>query len=161
MPTANLDAMVRTFRTTLLAACAAILLTPVAAQAAAAPRVVTTTSLQRATAANVAVRQLRKPYRTGAAGPNRFDCSGLVNWAFRRAGKPLAARSSFDLWRTGVRIGRMALRRGDLVWTWDRGFGHVGIYLGAGRYVHAPGRGRGVEVANLPSGRNFVGAIRP
>jgi cell wall-associated NlpC family hydrolase len=60
-----------------------------------------------------------------------------------------------------VRIRRAALRRGDLVWTWDRSFGHVGIYLGGGKYVHAPGAGRRIEVARLPSGRAFVGAVRP
>ncbi|MCB0877660.1 MAG: C40 family peptidase [Thermoleophilia bacterium] len=158
-PAANSRAMVRIVPTVMLVLVAAMLL-PAAANAAAA-RTVTTTAKQRVTAANIAVKKLRSPYRSGAAGPGRFDCSGLVTWAFRQAGKPLEGRSSFDLWKTGVQIGRMALRRGDLVWTWDRRHGHVGIYLGGGRYVHAPGQGRGVEVAPLPSGRNFVGAIRP
>jgi cell wall-associated NlpC family hydrolase len=137
----------------------AALLAP--AHASAAERTVTTTAKQRVAAADRAVTKLRAPYRAGAAGPSHFDCSGLVTWAFRAAGKPLTGRSSFDLWKTGVQIGRTALKRGDLVWTWDRSRGHVGIYLGGGKYVHAPGAGRGVEVAPLPSGRNFVGAVRP
>lgn len=143
----------------MVACVAAMLLLPACAHAA--QRTVTTTAKQRVTAANLAVKKLRAPYHPGAAGPGRFDCSGLVNFAFRAAGKPLAGRSSFDLWKTGVPIGRMALKRGDLVWTWDRRRGHVGIYLGGGKYVHAPGRGRVVEVAPLPSGRNFIGAVRP
>ena len=77
------------------------------------------------------------------------------------AGAPLAGRSSYELWNHGARIRRSALQRGDLVWTWDRSYGHVGIYLGDGTYVHAPGTGRVVEVAPLPNGRDYVGAVRP
>lgn len=151
--------MARTIPVLLLATLALALLLP--AGAAAAPGVVGTTGTQRAAAATAAVTKLRSPYRAGAAGPSAFDCSGLITWAFGQAGATLGGRSSFDMWNHGVRIGRMALRRGDLVWTWDRGLGHVGIYLGGGRYVHAPGSGRRVEVAALPSGRGFVGAVRP
>jgi cell wall-associated NlpC family hydrolase len=154
--------MVRTLRHVVLAAAAATLLLCLPAAASGAARSVQTTEAQRLAAANVAVGKLRSPYRVAADGPRAFDCSGLVTYAFRAAGRPLAGRSSFDLWRAqGVRIRRTALRRGDIVWTWDRGFGHVGIYLGRGRYVHAPGVGRRVEVAPLPGGRNFVGAVRP
>ena len=96
-----------------------------------------------------------------SVGPKRFDCSGLVAFAYRAAGTILAARTSHDLWNHGARIRRAGLQRGDLVWTWDRTFGHVGIYVGDGRYVHAPGSGRVVEVAALPTGRTFVGAVRP
>ena len=143
----------------MLAMLVGLVLVPATSHAAA--RSVTTTSFQRAKAANIAVSKVRSPYQPGSAGPKRFDCSGLVTFAFRLAGTPLAGRSSFELWKTGVRIRRQALRRGDLVWTWDRSFGHVGIYLGQGRYVHAPGKGRGVEIARLPAGRAFVGAVRP
>lgn len=149
----------RSIATLLLAALALTLPQPTAASAA--PGVVGTTATQRATAAGAAATKVGAPYHAGAAGPGRFDCSGLVAWAFGQAGTTLGGRSSFDLWNHGVRIGRMALRRGDLVWTWDRSRGHVGIYLGSGRYVHAPGRGRRVEVAPLPAGPAFVGAVRP
>jgi cell wall-associated NlpC family hydrolase len=122
---------------------------------------VTTTPQVRAAAADAAVAKLGSPYRRGSMGPKRFDCSGLVDFAYRAAGFPLAGRSSFDLWTLGAHVRRAALRRGDLVYTWDRSHGHVGIYLGNGRYVHAPGTGRRVEIAPLPRGRDFVGAVRP
>lgn len=151
--------MVRSIPLLLLAMLAVVMLLP--AGASAAPGVVSTTAAQRVAAANAAATRVGSPYHMGAAGPRRFDCSGLVSWAFARAGAPLAARTSFDQWNHGVRIGRMALRRGDLVWTWDRSRGHVGIYLGAGRYVHAPGRGRRIQVSRLPAGPAFIGAVRP
>jgi cell wall-associated NlpC family hydrolase len=154
--------MVRLLRIGVVLLAAGTMFLMTAACASAATRTVSTTAKQRVDAAAVAVRKLRAPYRTGAAGPRRFDCSGLVNFAFTSVGTPLAGRSSYELWnQQGVRIRRSALRRGDLVWTWDRSFGHVGIYLGGGRYVHAPGAGRRVEIAPLPSGRSFIGAVRP
>ncbi len=140
-----------------------MLLCPALASAQApAQRSVQTTEAQRLAAANAAVAKRRSPYRAAAAGPGAFDCSGLVVFAFQSAGMTLNGRSSYDLWnQQGVRVGRGALRRGDIVWTWDRSFGHVGIYLGNNRYVHAPGTGRRVEIAPLPRGRDFVGAVRP
>ncbi|MCW2928190.1 MAG: putative secreted protein [Thermoleophilia bacterium] len=129
--------------------------------ASAAPGVITTTPAIRQAAANAAVAKVGMPYLTGASGPRRFDCSGLVTFAYRVARHPLLARTSYDLFRHGKRITRAALRPGDLVWTWDRSLGHVGMYIGSGRYVHAPGTGRKVQVAPLPTGRAFVGAVRP
>ncbi len=129
--------------------------------ALAAPGVIATTPEQREAATVEALAKVGAPYHAGAAGPKRFDCSGLVTHAFRVAGVTLGGRSSYDLWNHGARIRRGALQRGDLVWTWDRGLGHVGIYVGEGRYVHAPGTGRRVEIAPLPSGRGYVGAVRP
>ncbi len=142
-------------------------LTAVGALLAAAPAaeaargVVSTSPKQRSDAARVALGKVRAPYAWGATGPRRFDCSGLVTFAYRLAGKSLLGRTSYDLYRHGARIRRAGLRTGDLVWTWDRGLGHVGVYVGRGRYVHAPGTGRRVEVAPVPSGRAFVGAVRP
>jgi peptidoglycan DL-endopeptidase CwlO len=140
---------------------AGILLLAVPTWAPAAERTVTTTHAQRTAAADAAAARTGSPYHRGATGPRRFDCSGLIAFAFDAAGVRLAARSSFDLWNIGAPIRRAALRRGDLVWTWDRSKGHVGIYLGHGRYVHAPGPGRRVQVAPLPSGSAFIGAVRP
>jgi cell wall-associated NlpC family hydrolase len=133
----------------------------IAPAADAASTAVTTTPEQRTAASGIAMRKVGRWYLRGAAGPNRFDCSGLVNFAYRGAGHPLAARSSFELFRVGAHIRRTALQPGDLVWTWDRSLGHVGMYVGNGRYVHAPGAGRKVEVAPLPAGAGFVGAVRP
>jgi cell wall-associated NlpC family hydrolase len=152
-------AMVRRAMTSVLCVVGAML--ALATSAHAAPGVIATTPEQREAATTQALAKVGSPYHPGAAGPKRFDCSGLVTYAFRLAGAPLAARSSYDLWNHGARVKRSALRRGDLVWTWDRGFGHVGIYIGGGQYVHAPGTGRRVTVAPLPFGRDYVGAVRP
>ncbi len=127
----------------------------------AARDVVTTTAKERMQAATVAVRKAGSPYAWGGTGPRSFDCSGLVTFAYRLAGQPLQARTSYDLFRHGARVRRAALKRGDLVWTHDRGLGHMGMYLGGNRYVHAPGRGRKVRISPLPGGGAFVGAVRP
>ncbi len=137
---------------------AALVLAPAAD---AAGRRVSTTPMQRAKAATIAASKVNAPYQWGATGPSSFDCSGLLVYAYRAAGNPLKARTSYDLYRQGVRIRRASLRRGDLVWTWDRSLGHVGVYLGRGRYVHAPGAGRRVQISPVPSGGGFVGAVRP
>lgn len=133
----------------------------IAPAAEAATRTVSTTPAQRADAVRIALGKVGSPYMAGAAGPRRFDCSGLVTFAYRGAGKPIAARSSFEMFRIGAPVKRAALRPGDLVWTWDRSLGHVGIYVGRGRYVHSPRPGRRVEVAALPAGRAYIGAVRP
>lgn len=147
-----------------LAATASLVVLPSLAaplQAEAAPRRSTSTFQERGAATRIALRKVRAPYQWGAAGPRAFDCSGLVTWAYRRAGHALAGRTTWALHERGLRIRRSALRRGDLVYTWDRGLGHVGIFVGRGRYVHAPGAGRRVTVDKLPRGSAFVSAIRP
>lgn len=143
--------------TTVLTALGALLAFSPTADAARG--VMSTTAKQRMDAAKVAARKAGSPYSWGAAGPGSFDCSGLVNYAYRVAGRPLRARTSYDLFRHGVRVRRAGLKRGDLVWTYS--LGHMGMYLGGGRYVHAPGSGRRVEIASLPVGSAFVGAVRP
>jgi cell wall-associated NlpC family hydrolase len=120
-----------------------------------------TTPLQRARAATVALSKVGRPYSWGATGPSSFDCSGLVSYAYNRARHSLGVRTSYEMWRIGTHVPRSRLRRGDIVFTWARDHGHVGIYLGRGRYVNAPGSGRHVEVAALPGGSAYVGAVRP
>jgi cell wall-associated NlpC family hydrolase len=121
---------------------------------------VRSTATQRMKAANVARSAVGRPYAWGAAGPRAFDCSGLVAYSYARARHALGVRTSFQMWRLGHRVSRAALRRGDLVFTWDPRKGHVGVYLGGGRYVHAPGSGRRVQVAPLPRA-GYYGAVRP
>ena len=138
----------------------------VAAALASAPTTaeagpITTTLVQRAHAADLATRKAGSMYQWGGTGPRRFDCSGLVVFAFKAIRHPLAARTSQQFARLGVRIPRSKLLKGDLVFTYAAGYGHMGIYLGRNRYVHAPGSGRRVVVAALPSGSAFKGAVRP
>jgi peptidoglycan DL-endopeptidase CwlO len=108
-------------------------------------------------AARVALNAVGIPYAWGGASPARgFDCSGLVYWAYRRLGVELP-HSSYALYGRGRRVARSRMKPGDLVFFY--GLGHVGVYLGRGRMVHAPSSGSRVEVVPL-DGRRLVGARR-
>lgn len=81
------------------------------------------------------------PYRFGGSNPQTgFDCSGLVNHVFRETLGVVLPRTSRQLAGIGVAVARDQLRPGDLVFFNTRGAAnsHVGIYLGEGRFVHAP-----------------------
>ena len=116
-------------------------------------------------AVDVARNQKGDPYRYGAEGPRRFDCSGLTQYAFRRAGVSLP-RSSDAQARYARRIKRSKMRRGDLIFFHRRGnVYHVGIYLGRSRagnrlMVHAPRPGKRVRTSRLWSNRWFAGTLR-
>ncbi len=119
---------------------AAITLNPQAV-AAAAPAAVRTSAMQRA------LGKVGSPYRYGAAGPNAFDCSGLVNWAYKGSGKSLP-RSSSALSRIGSPVSKSALQPGDLVFFY-KPVSHVGIYVGNGKIVHASNRKSPVKVSDM------------
>ncbi|MFD7664382.1 C40 family peptidase [Streptomyces sp. NPDC059788] len=101
-----------------------------------------------------AMAQLGKPYAWGGNGPYAFDCSGLVQQAYQRAGISLP-RVADAQYRASAPITRSQLRRGDLVfWSSDgtsSGVHHVAIYLGGGQYLEAPRPGRTVRVASFAS----------
>ncbi|MGW4803621.1 C40 family peptidase [Kitasatospora sp. NPDC004272] len=106
-------------------------------------------------AVTYALAQVGKPYVWGGNGPNGFDCSGLVQQAFRRAGVS-TPRVADDQYRAATPIGSGQLQRGDLVF-WSNngrvsGIHHVAIYLGDGTYVEAPRPGKDVRVSRLNSG---------
>ncbi|RCV48879.1 hypothetical protein DEF23_24370 [Marinitenerispora sediminis] len=107
-----------------------------------------------------AISQVGKPYRYGGSGPESFDCSGLVQWAYGRVGV-VTGRTTYDQYRRGVAVPRAELRRGDLVFFY-RGPGHVGLYMGRGRMVHAPSSGKKVQVVEMSAyyDRHYVGARR-
>jgi cell wall-associated NlpC family hydrolase len=105
-------------------------------------------------AAAIAVKAVGVPYRWGGASPGGgFDCSGLVYWAYGRLGIELP-HSSYALYDQGRRVARSRMKAGDLLFF--SGLGHVGIYIGRGRMVHAPHSGRLVEVVKL--GRSSYGS---
>jgi cell wall-associated NlpC family hydrolase len=112
-------------------------------------------------AAQIALEAVGTPYRWGGESPTSgFDCSGLVRWAYGRLGIDVP-HSSYALWSTGQPVARTRVQAGDvLVFS---GIGHVGLYLGRGRMVHAPHSGRTVEVVGLAStnyGSRLIGARR-
>ncbi|WDZ84944.1 C40 family peptidase [Micromonospora cathayae] len=100
--------------------------------------------------AGVAVRYaygaLGKPYRWGEDGPDGYDCSGLTSAAWRAAGKSLPHNTAMQ-WNVVARIGRADLRPGDLVFY--RSLGHVALYVGDGKVIHAPTFGRNVEIRDV------------
>ena len=111
-------------------------------------------------AAAIALEEVGVPYRWGGASPAGFDCSGLVYWTYGRLGVALP-HSSYALYEHGRRIGRSRMRAGDLLFF--SGLGHVGIYVGHGRMVHAPHSGSRVQVVSLgrsPYGARLVGIRR-
>ena len=98
-------------------------------------------------AAKVALRAVGVPYRWGGSSPSGgFDCSGLVYWAYGRLGVPVP-HSSYALYGLGRNVARSRLRSGDVLFF--SGLGHVGLYIGRGRMVHAPNSGRTVEIVRL------------
>lgn len=108
----------------------------------------------RARAVQVAAAQAGKPYRYGSAGPSSFDCSGLVNYAFRAVGKKLP-RTSGALRASTRPVSKAAAQPGDLIFT----PGHVGIYAGGGKMVDAPSAGRKVSLRRIYTSRYTVGRV--
>jgi cell wall-associated NlpC family hydrolase len=106
-----------------------------------------------ARAAALASEQLGKPYQWGASGPDRFDCSGLVQHVYGQLGVALP-RVSEEQARVGREVRRSELQAGDLVFfaTNGRGIDHVGIYVGGGEFIHAPNSGTPVSTESLAGG---------
>ena len=100
-------------------------------------------------AALAALAQVGVPYRYGGQSPSGFDCSGLVHYAYLDAGVS-TPRTTQQLWSAARTIEQDELQAGDLLFfRIDGKMSHVGIYLGEGRFVHAPQSGRSVSVASL------------
>ncbi|HTE13659.1 MAG TPA: C40 family peptidase [Burkholderiales bacterium] len=92
------------------------------------------------------------PYRWGGSTPETgFDCSGFVQYVFRQAVGLVLPRSSFEQIRQGASVARDDLQPGDLVFfnTMRATASHVGIYIGENRFIHAPSRGKTVEIAEF------------
>lgn len=110
-----------------------------------------------ARAVETALKELGRPYRYGALGPSTFDCSGLTKFAYGAAGIVLP-HSAAAQYGSGRRVNRNQLQPGDLIF-W-KGLGHVGMYVGAGRMVHAPQTGQLVTITSIDQGA-YLGAVRP
>jgi cell wall-associated NlpC family hydrolase len=111
-----------------------------------------------------AYKELGKPYVWAAAGPNSFDCSGLTQYVWGKAGVYLGHFTG-DQWNEGTHVTQSQLEPGDLVFfaynTNDASsIHHVGIYVGGGNMIDAPFTGADVRVE--PYNRSdYIGAVRP
>ena len=126
-------------------------------------RAVTAHRISRAV--GIAVHQKGDPYAYGAAGPSRFDCSGLTFFSYRHAGFKHLPRTSSGQAHFAKRITRSAMRRGDLIFFYGSGgVYHVGIYAGFNhghRWVlHAPYSGTRVRTDKVWTNKWFAGTLR-
>ena len=115
-------------------------------------------------AAQTAASMVGKPYKYGGSNPAGFDCSGLVQFSFRQAGISLP-RSTEEQRRAARKVRASGLQPGDLLFFDQEGkkHSHVGIYLGDGRFVHAPSSGGRVRTDSLSAEfwkKHFVEARR-
>lgn len=101
------------------------------------------------TALRNALTQQGKPYQWGAAGPDAYDCSGLVQWAFQQAGVELPHNSRAQS-TLGTPVSQAQLQPGDLVFFYEP-VSHVGIYTGDGNVVHASTSGQPVKISPISS----------
>jgi cell wall-associated NlpC family hydrolase len=113
-----------------------------------------------------ALAALGVSYRRGGASPDAgFDCSGLVVHVYREAYGLVLPRTAREQSGTGRPVAVSELKPGDLVFynTRNRPFSHVGIYVGDGRFIHAPKPGASVRVERMSVGywsKRYQGARR-
>lgn len=111
-----------------------------------------------------AVSRVGYPYVWGGSGPSTFDCSGLVQWSFARAGVVMP-RVAADQARAGPAIPFSQARAGDLLFyrtdpTAPDYISHVAIYLGKGLMIQAPEPGENVQIVPVALGSEFAGVVR-
>ncbi|WP_433435698.1 C40 family peptidase [Nonomuraea sp. CA-141351] len=129
-----------------------------------------------AVAARAAIEMIGVPYSWGGGGVQGpgfgigkgaktwgFDCSGLAEYAWARAGVRIGSTTQ-EQWRSGIRISKEEVEPGDLVFydndSEKRGPEHVGLVVDATRMVHSPYTEESVRVDPLDR-RTFLGAVRP
>jgi murein DD-endopeptidase len=131
---------------------------------ASASMKVTKSALQQAKAKRaieVATNHLGDPYVWGATGPGAFDCSGLVQFAWRKAGVTLPRTTWSMLSAVKKKVSLAHLKPGDLIFT--DGGGHMGMYIGHDKVIAAPHTGAVVRIDSLNGywSSSFVAAVRP
>lgn len=98
----------------------------------------------------LAKKQVGKSYVYGATGPYSFDCSGLVQYVYKKAGKKTLPRTTYSQVNVGKKVSLKKLKKGDLLfWGSASAPYHVGIYVGNNQYVHAATPSQGVRKQTL------------
>ncbi|MCB0919429.1 MAG: C40 family peptidase [Actinobacteria bacterium] len=127
---------------------------PAPAEAAASTVRVKTKSTEAKLRAKVVAKARSKvgnQYVSGGTGPSRFDCSGLVYFTYKQVTGKTIARTASAQHRSTKRVaGKKHLQQGDLIFF--LGDGHVGIYIGNGRFVHASNPRTDVRIDSIRSG---------
>jgi peptidoglycan DL-endopeptidase CwlO len=117
-----------------------------------------TMSAKAARVVKVALRQRGVPYHWGGTSPRTgFDCSGFTRWVYAHVGVSLP-HSSYAQFQMGRRVPLDRLKPGDLLFFY--GLGHVGMYIGHGRYIDAPQTGERVHIKPLAHGLAAIDGAR-
>ena len=137
---------------TLAAVGGSVVVPGVASEAAAASHA--------AKALKVAASKKGSPYRWGATGPYRFDCSGLTLYSFKKDGKKLP-RTAAQQYNKTRHVSAKSRRAGDLVFFHSgRSVYHVGIYAGKGKLWHAPKTGDVVRLQKIWTSSVWYGRVK-
>ncbi len=123
-------------------------------------------SRSKYTVTKTAKSMLGVKYLYGGTSPNKgFDCSGLVQYSYKKAGIHIP-RTTLQQYKATKPISRKYLKAGDLVFfkiTVSRAVSHVGIYLGNNQFIHAPSSGKRVKISSMKNKywrKRFTGAGR-
>jgi cell wall-associated NlpC family hydrolase len=122
------------------------------------PRLIPPGTSAATIAVQAALSRIGDPYVWGATGPDQFDCSGLMVWAYKQAGKTIP-RTSEAQQAGGKPVSRNDMQPGDLVIYYSDAH-HVGMYIGDGYVVHASTFGVPVKVATVDGAGPFASAVR-
>lgn len=106
----------------------------------------TTVSATGNAVVDYAYKFLGLPYKWGATGPNSFDCSGFTQYVYKNAAGINISRTTGTQINAGRPVSRSEMQPGDLIFTHA---GHVGIYVGGNKFIHAPRTGDVIKVSNV------------
>lgn len=136
--------------TTAVALLTALFVTLPAAQGQANAKEIQETVIKDSGILGAAKKYIGTPYCRGGAGPQCFDCSGLVKYIYQKKGIELP-RSAHDQYRVAHKISKAKAQPGDLVFfVTSKGYAyHVGIYVGNGKVLHSPKYGQNVRIVKI------------